>query len=614
MFDPLHSLTGRWQKETGQGPTIFGGPSLSAFPQSRAVRTLLVADIVESVRLFEGNEADTVTRCVAILTEIEASIVPRYEGRLIKGLGDGVLLEFRQVAAAVSAAFAIQRICQADNRGRPAERQIMMRIGIETGDVLILQENVFGHCVNLATRLATLAGPGETVVSARVREHLTPLLDADIEDLGECYLKHVSKPIRAFRVGPPGPRPVIADPLGYQDILPAIAVVPFVSRDPTPEHHFAGDVLAEELIRDLSCSPDLRVISRLSTGAFRYRGHEVDAIRAHLNSDFVLSGTYVLRDAEIDVSADLVEAITGRMVWSVRFRASIASLIEGTRERLLQLVREIRAAVMAREVERTRGEAVPTLKSYSLLMASIALMHRGSRDDFEEAYQLLQAVIERGRRQALPQAWLAHWYVLRMQQGWSPDLKRDAWQAQECAKLALDADPDCSLALTIDGLVHTHFRRRLDIAQERYDLAVQHNPSDSLAWLLKGTMHAFKGEGRLAVDNTHRARMLSPLDPQSYYYDSLAGTACLAAEDWAGALRLAARSLRANSLHTSTWRVAAIAAWQLGRHAEARDIARKLLQLEPKLTIARYLARSPAALFKTGQVWAEALREAGVPP
>ena len=166
---------------------------------------------------------------------------------------------------------------------------------------------------------------------------------------------------------------------------------------------------------------------------------------------------------------------------------------------------------------------MPTLKSYSLLMAAITLMHRGSQDDFEEAYQLLQAVIDRGRRQALPQAWLAQWYVLRMQQGWSPVPKEDAWQAQDCAQRALDADPECSLALTVDGLVQTHFRKRLDLAQARYSLAVQRNPSDSLAWLLKGAMHAFQAEGRIAVDNTQRARMLSPLDPQSYYYDSLAG-------------------------------------------------------------------------------------------
>jgi tetratricopeptide (TPR) repeat protein len=203
--------------------------------------------------------------------------------------------------------------------------------------------------------------------------------------------------------------------------------------------------------------------------------------------------------------------------------------------------------------------------------------------------------------------------VLRTQQGWSPDPQQDALRALECTKQALDADPDCSLALAVDGLVQTHFLKRLDLARARYHLAVETNPNDSLAWLLKGTMHAFMGQGHEAVDNTQRALRLSPLDPHRYYYESLAGTACLAAEDYEGALRYALSSIRANRTHTSTWRVATIAMWHLGRHDEAREVARTLLTLEPGLTIERYLARSPAATFDTGKIWSDALRQAGVP-
>ena len=168
---------------------------------------MLIADIFESVRLFEADENETLARWVAILTQIEASIFIRCNGLQVKSLGDGVLLVFERVGSALSAAFAIQTDLPIRQCGRPAERQIMLRIGIETGDVLVLKQDVFGQSVNLAARLATLAGPGEIVVSARVREQLTPVLDANIEDLGECYLKHISKPVRAFRVGPPGPRP-----------------------------------------------------------------------------------------------------------------------------------------------------------------------------------------------------------------------------------------------------------------------------------------------------------------------------------------------------------------------------------------------------------------------
>jgi len=155
--------------------------------------------------------------------------------------------------------------------------------------------------------------------------------------------------------------------------------------------------------------------------------------------------------------------------------------------------------------------------------------------------------------------------------------------------------------------------KRLDIAQERYDLAIATNPNDSLAWLLKGTMHAFMGDGRQAVEDTQRALTLSPLDPHRYFYDALAGTACLAAGQYDNALTLAHRSLRANRTHTSTLRVAAIAAWRLGLHDEARRTVQRLLRLEPALTIARYLERTPAAPFSTGKDWSDALHQAGIP-
>jgi adenylate cyclase len=193
------------------------------------------------------------------------------------------------------------------------------------------------------------------------------------------------------------------------------------------------------------------------------------------------------------------------------------------------------------------------------------------------------------------------------------DPTKDAREALSRAERALDADPQSSLALAINGLVHTHMSKRLDTAQERYDLAVQVNPNDPLAWLLRGTLQAFVGNGKVAVENTQRALKLSPLDPHRYYYESLAATACLADHKYEEAIRLAEHSLRTNKTHTSTLRALAIAQWQLGRREDARATVRELLKLEPKLTITRYLERTPAAAYDTGREWSRALKLAGMP-
>jgi tetratricopeptide (TPR) repeat protein len=165
----------------------------------------------------------------------------------------------------------------------------------------------------------------------------------------------------------------------------------------------------------------------------------------------------------------------------------------------------------------------------------------------------------------------------------------------------------------VDGLVHMTLMKDLGVATQRYDLALKINPNDSLGWLWKGTLHAFRGEGKQAMAGTQRALRLSPLDPLRYYYDSLASAAALSAGRYERAIELAQRSLRANRTHTSTLRALIVALWQLERFDEARKTTLELLRLEPTLTVSQFLERSPSTGFETGRIWSAALRGAGVP-
>jgi tetratricopeptide (TPR) repeat protein len=240
-------------------------------------------------------------------------------------------------------------------------------------------------------------------------------------------------------------------------------------------------------------------------------------------------------------------------------------------------------------------------------------MHRLSLRDFNEAHTLLQTLIDRGVNQPAPYAWLANWHVLRVGQGWSEDERQDAFLAMDATKRALDLDADCSLALAVDGFVHTHLLKRFDVARERYQRAIMVNPNDSLAWLLKGTLHAFMDEGSEAVDSTQRAIKLTPLDPHRFFYHSLAASACLSAGQFDRALELAQRSLRENRVHASTLRAMAAAQWNLGLHEDARTTVRELLRIDPALTVSRYRERHPATPYRFGELVSGALRSAGVP-
>ena len=599
----------------GTDGSVTSAQQPRALPQSeRVVRTLLFVDVVESVRLIEANEDDAVLRWRHLAQRVAHDVVPSHQGRLIKRLGDGLMVDFDSVRPAVAAAFAIQRECQRANIGASPDRQMLLRVGAHVTELIADENDVYGRGVNLAARLTSLAGPGEIVVSAAVRDQLTPALDADIEDLGECYLKHVLQPVRAYRVGPPGQRPVIEPGSAVMpELHPTVAVIPFAARSAEPDQMVLGELLADEIIAALSRTAEMNVISRLSTTAFRGRATTLREVAAHLNANYVLSGGYRISGPQLALTAELAEAKSGRIVWSKRIKGKVSGILSGRDEMVHTVVADITAAMTARELQRAQTQPLPTLESYTLLMGAIALLHRLSLQDFDRSRQMLQTLIDRAPRQASPHAWLAKWHVLRVQQGWSNDSELDARLASDCTKRALDADDRCSLALAIDGFVNTNLLKRLDIGMERYDLALSANPNDSLAWLLRGTLHAFKGEGRAAVKDTRHALRLSPLDPLRYFYDSLAATAALAAEHYDRAMELAQRSLRLNRTHTSTLRALAIAQWQLGRRDEARVTVGELMRLDPGLTVSRFVQRSPSSGFATGALWSSVLQAAGVP-
>lgn len=579
----------------------------------RVSRAILFVDRVESVRLMDADEESVLRHWLAFVGSVRTTVVPEHGGRVVKTLGDGLFAEFAEPESAVAAAFAIQRLCDETNSAEPDEATILLRMGLDTGDVMVSEDDLYGRRVNVAARLMRLAEPGEIVTSASVRDALSSELDAEFEDLGDCYLRHLSTPVRAYRVRPPGHHPPLRPLLQEAHLLPTVAVVPFLARRRDADPAALGEVLAEDMIIALARSPELNIISRLSTRAFRARKNSLESVGEVLHADFVVSGIYVSDDRKVVLDVELAEVRSGNVLWAQRLTEKLDRILEEDQGAIHQIVADVRKAILRREVQRAQSRPRPSLESYTLLMSAIELMHRLSPHDFLMARTLLDALIERSPRHPIPQAWMARWHVLRVQQGWSDDRARDSYLALECTHRALDTDPDNPLALVMEGFVYTNLLKRLDVGEQRYHSALESSPSDPLGRLLLGTLHAFRGEGPEAIRETEHARLLTPLDPHRFFFDSLSASACIAAEDYRRALELAQRSLRANRNHTSTLRVKAVAQLRLGCEAEARDTARELMALEPNLTVRDWLERSPSADYPVGQRFAQTLREAGIP-
>jgi class 3 adenylate cyclase/tetratricopeptide (TPR) repeat protein len=600
----------------------------------RQKSVVLLVDLVESVRLMREHEAYTVRRWADFVRVAIAEILPRWRGLLVKSLGDGLLAQFETVPDAVDAGAEMHRTHAVQNAKLPADRHFFLRAGINATMAWSDGIDIYGTGVNLAARLAALAGPGETIASASAheqlarglvglanpgetigsaaaRDELTHGVDATCEDLGDCIVKHFDKPVRAYRVGPASPHPILT---GRRAVMePTIAVIPFGARNNEPEYFDIGNLIADDVIWRLSKGANLKVISRLSTMVFRGRASDVGEVSAHLGATYILSGGYVANAGKLLVTAELSEARTNQVIWTDRFSGEIGDLLQPESELADRIAQAAYVSIFDAEVEHILSQPLPTLQSYSLLLGSIRLMHRSSKDEFLQTRMILDELINRHGRIAAPRAWLANWYILQVTRGWSADRKREAGEALSASHAALDRDPSDALALATEGFVYCHLLKDLDTARKRCDQALHANPSHALGWLYRGTVNAFKGDGDAAVEATQRALHLSPLDPQRYYFESLAGTAQLSAHRYEEAERLARSSLVLNRMHPSTWRVLTIALVEQGRMDEARNALAKMRELEPALTVERYMARLPNAELATGKQWARCLEMAGLP-
>ncbi len=577
-------------------------------------RSVLVVDLVESVRLIEEDEEGAVRRWRDLVDWVQQHLLPTRGGRLVKSLGDGLMLEFGDARAAVYAALALNR--EADRRNavvRVQQRQ-QLRMGMHAAQVIADALDIYGHGVNLAARLCSLAGPGELVVSSAVRDELTDGIDATVVDIGECYLKNVSKPVHAFRVTAPDAAAVVTyGSSGRAELRPTLAVIPFTARVAGGDERVVGDILADEVIAGLSRCEELNVVSRLSTAAFRNRQVSVAELRRFLKADYVMSGTYAIDGDRAMLSVELTDTLDGRAIWAGRMRGSVLGITWGEDPIFDELVARTSALVLGSEMERIRSHALPTLQAHTLLVAGIGMMHRLTRADFDRARELLAAAAERAPNNAAPHAWLAQWHVFRIYQNWSVDVDDDRRTARALVQRALDAEPNSSFALTIRGLVQVICDSDTDGARSSYLAALDCNPNNSLAWLQNGALSAFRGEGERAVEQTGQALRLSPLDPRRWYYDSLSATAAIAAGRYDQAIEAAKQSLRANRTHLSTWRALVLAQSLGGRLEDARRDAQELLKLSPGMTVSGWLAHSPTARFPVGRQLADAMLAAGIP-
>ena len=580
----------------------------------RSVKVVLVLDLVESVRLINVDESGTITRWHDFVQRAQSDVIARYRGRLVKSLGDGMMVEFEQPRDAVNASFALHSLLDGVNSSLVPELRMFLRAGINCSVVYTDQHDIYGAGVNLAARIATLAGPNETVISAAMRDSLTDGFDATLTDLGECFLKHVDQPVRVYRVGPAGPASVLFAQTEYGTFLqPTVVVIPFESRSKEPEHFTVGDLIADVVISQLSRTSAFRVISLLSSNCFRDRPTLHQEMRSYLAANFALRGRYLNLGDKLRVSAELVDLGNDEVIWAETIVSSIPDLLSDECEVGRQLASAVEQKLLNIALQRVHRNPLPTLASYSLLLAGVGLMHQSTRADFELSRRVLDQLVERHARSPIPRAWLAQWHVLKVTRGFAEDIALEGRLAMDQTRRALDVDPVNSLALAMEGFVCCHLKQDLNLARDRLAQACSANPNEALAWLFQSVVSSFAGDAAEAMEASGRALALSPLDPLRYYYESLAASSALCAGQYERARALCENSLRQNRTHASTHRALITALMALGEQERASSVASDLMRLAPGFSVNAYRRHSVSNAFPFGQQVAQALLDAGIP-
>lgn len=577
---------------------------------------MVIVDLVESVILMRRDETSVVRRWQAFVDQTRRLLATSNGGRMINSRADGVLMAFESVPSALATAFSLHETIEATNVGHADDARMMLRAGVHRGDVFVGADDLLGTEVNLTARLAQHAQPGETLVSAKARDGLADSLHAELEDLGDRFLKHIDLPQRLFRARPPGARrivPASRPPSSPRhDLRPSLAIVPFRALPASAEHDGLGVAMADDIIAALARNPGMRVLSRMSTEALRDAPLEPARAREVLGADYLLRGDNHIRGQSTVLRYELCRLDDAEVLWAGSANADIDALFLGRDELVPAVAAQVSQMIHAHEMVRTRTLPMGSLASYTLMLGAGGLMNSLVPADFAQARVVLEHLAERHSRQAAPEAMLAHWHLFRVAQGWAEDRVEAAARARNHVERALDIDPDLPAARVAAAMACDTIDDDPSSTREHVEQALRVDPGHPHAWVLLASSQVNAGDAETALVSAERGIALSPLDPRRYLFESYAARAAFSCRRHEVAAAHARASVRLNLYHRPSHRLLIGSLWEGGELDAAREATRQYLRLYPDARAASLVDPQRSAR-KAGR-FVEALRRAGLPP
>ncbi len=344
----------------------------------RRLAAILMADVVGYTRLSRLDEEGTRARLQAELKEVFSPKIGEYHGRLVKVMGDGLLVEFHSVVDAVRCAADVQRLEAVRNADVPPDHRLEFRIGINLGDVLVEGDDIHGDGVNIADRLQGLSEPGGICVAANVLEHVKNKVELLFEDLGTREVKNIAEPLRVFSIRIHGEArdPVVHAPPGKA----SIAVLPFVNFSGDPQQAYFADGITEDITTELSRFRSLFVISRNSSFAFRNEQTKIPEIARKLGVQYVVEGSVRKAANRVRVTAQLIDTTNNSHLWAERYDRELEDLFEMQDEVVRTIVATLVGQVEAAAAQVAKRKPPENMVAYDYVLRGLEQLNLDGED------------------------------------------------------------------------------------------------------------------------------------------------------------------------------------------------------------------------------------------
>ena len=580
----------------------------------RRLAAILAADVVGYTRLMGSDEAGTLARLTAMRRDVLEPLITAHNGRLVKLMGDGLLIEFSSIVEALTCALAWQAAAVEAGQALDKARQIVFRIGINLGDVIVQDGDLYGDGVNIAARLEAAAEPGTVCLSGDAYRQVKGKVNVEFENLGKQTFKNVADPVEVYRATPAGDKPHDAPQGATPDPSekPAIAVLAFKNLSGDEEQEYFTDGISEDIITVLSRHRWLMVIARNSSFSFKGQSVDLKQVGAQLGVPYVLDGSVRKGGNRVRISAQLVDVFSGNQVWAERYDRELADIFAVQDEVTEAIVAAIAPELGKAEQQRATANPAGSLTAWDTYQRGMWHLYQRTKEDLAESRRLFAAALELDPALTAACAGLvdAYYYEVVLGHAASPDFNRE--QALETARRAVELDPD-------DGTAHCAMGKARIVRQEHSlavpDLqqAITLNPSLAWAHYGLGAAAVFSGRPDDAIEHLKDAIKLSPRDQHMGSFLVRFAEAHLLKHEYSEAVTWARRALQQQGFQWSRYAVLLAALGYQGERVEAKQVFDECLKQRPdfsvKLVRDGHLYTDKSAL----EFYLEGLRKAGVP-